>query len=79
MSKKTREERKFNQELTLHHRRPISIGGSRNDQRNHSWVPRNKHQAWHTCFGTNEAPIICSMINLHYLDSQYEFICVKRK
>lgn len=78
MSKKTSLERRACQKLTLHHRKPVEIGGARHEQRNHSLVPLNKHQAWHLLFGICEAPYICQIINEQYLDSDYEFICIKK-
>ena len=79
MSKKGSLERRECQKLTLHHRKPIEIGGARHHQRNHSWVPLNKHQAWHMLFGITEGPEICKLINDYYLDPDYEFVCVRKK
>ena len=78
MSKKTREERKASRVKTLHHRKPISIGGSRHNAYNHSWIPENKHRAWHLLFGVLQPQIIAEVINQTYLDTDYEFICVRR-
>jgi len=78
MSKKSPERRRYDQELTLHHRKPRNCGG-KNDKRNLSWIPRQAHQSWHNCFGTHSAQTICFMINQKYLDPDYEFICVKKE
>ena len=81
--KKTKEEklemRRHNHEKTLHHRKPTSIGGRRHDPKNHSWLHRNKHQAWHTLFENYGAQAICGLINRDYLDTDYVFICVRKE
>jgi hypothetical protein len=79
MSKKTREERKAGQELTLHHRKPTSIGGSKRDKRNHSYVQHIKHCAWHTLFSNHSAQTIAYIINEKFLDPDYEFICQRKE
>lgn len=79
MSKKTREERKLGQQLTLHHRKPTSIGGSKNDKRNHSYIQHIKHNAWHILFSNHSAQTIAFMINEKYIDPDYEFICVRKE
>jgi hypothetical protein len=63
--------------LTLHHRKPTSIGGSIYGKRNHSFLPIAQHEAWHTIFSNLEAHTICALINEKYLDPDYKFICVK--
>ena len=78
MSSKTREERKRSHELTLHHRKPTSIGGSKRDRRNHSYIQHIKHCAWHTLFSNHTAETIIRMINEKYIDPDYEIICKKR-
>lgn len=79
MSRKGSEERRECQKPTLHHRKPVEIGGARHHQRNHSRVPLNKHQAWHTLFGIKEASDICKLINESYLDPDYEFVCMRKE
>jgi len=79
MSNKTREERKRGQELTLHHRKPTSIGGSKRDRRNHSYVQHIKHCAWHTLFSNHTAETIIRIINEKYIDPDYEVVCRKRE
>lgn len=79
MSRRGSFERREAQKPTLHHRKPVEIGGARHHQRNHSFIPLNKHQAWHMLFGIIEAPEICCLINEAYLDPDYEFICVRKE
>lgn len=79
MSKKSREERKANQQLTKHHRKPTSIGGAKYDRRNHSYVPHIQHCAWHTLFSNHSAHTIAHIINEKYLDPDYEFVCQRRE
>jgi hypothetical protein len=78
MARKTAEARKRDQELTLHHRKPTSIGGSAKDKRNHSYIQHIKHNAWHTLFSNHSAQTIAYMINEKYLDPDYEFILKKK-
>jgi hypothetical protein len=47
-----------------HHRRPKSIGGSSN-QANISYVPREKHRAWHVLYGNMNAYQITKSLNNH--------------
>lgn len=63
--------------LTLHHRKPTSIGGSRHNKRNHSMLPSKQHQAWHTLFSNLSAETICALINEKYLDPDFKFVCTK--
>jgi hypothetical protein len=76
MGKKTREKRKYDHQLTVHHRKPTSIGGERQANRNKSDVPRIQHQSWHNLFSNHSAPTICAIINEKWLDPDYKFICV---
>jgi hypothetical protein len=76
--KKTPEQRRFDHELTLHHRKPTSIGGARHNKANHSWLPRIQHQAWHILFSNHSAQTICYIINEKYIDPEYEFRLVKK-
>ena len=75
MKKKNRD---YNHQLTLHNRKPTSIGGSRHGKRNHSRVTRIQHQAWHTLFSNHTAQTIVSIINEKWIDPDYEIICVKK-
>jgi hypothetical protein len=77
--KKTPERRNYDHELTLHHKKPRSIGGSRHETRNHSWVPRIQHNAWHTIFQNETAQEICHKINKMFLDPDYRFVCIKKQ
>jgi len=63
--------------LTKHHRKCKSNGGS-NDDSNISYIPRNKHQAFHTLFQNKEAYEIADILNKEYLDPDYYFIVKKR-
>jgi hypothetical protein len=76
---KPREERRADHKLTLHHRKPTSIGGSRRDKRNLSWIIRIQHRAWHILFSNHTAETICAIINEKFLDPDYEFVCQRRK
>jgi len=71
--------RKQNKMPSLHHRKPKSIGGARHDPANQSWLPENKHRAWHTLFSNHSAQSIAYMINDKYLDPEYVFICVRKE
>lgn len=73
MKKKIRSEVK----LSLHHRKPTSIGGSRHNKRNHSMLPIKQHEAWHTLFSNLKAETICALMNEKYLDPDYKFVCNK--
>lgn len=53
----------MDQKLTVHHRRPRSIGGLPNARSNRSYVREGEHQAWHTMFGNMNAYQICNLIN----------------
>jgi hypothetical protein len=63
--------------LTLHHRKPISIGGARHSKRNQSKITQNKHRAWHTLFHNLTAQEICEEMNKFYLDPDYKMVCVE--
>jgi len=64
-------------EVTHHHRRPRSRGGS-NDQRNVSLVTDTQHRAWHTLFGNLEPEQIADRINNIWLDPDYRLSVEKR-
>ena len=63
--------------MTVHHRKPRSIGGS-NYPRNKSMLPLKLHRAWHDLFKNMRPEEIAALINLRYLDPDYEFV-VKMK
>ena len=69
--------RRKNVELSIHHRKPTSIGGG-NDERNLSEIPRRKHEAWHILFFNASPELIAWIINKHYLDPDYEMVVRKR-
>ncbi len=64
-------------EVTEHHRRPRSRGGS-NDQRNISIVTAVQHRAWHALFGNLEPEQIADRINNIWLDPDYRISVEKR-
>lgn len=74
--KKTREQREYDHKLTLHHRKPTSIGGARHNVDNHSYVPRIQHISWHNLFSNHTAETICAIVNEKFLDNDYKLICV---
>lgn len=74
--KKTQEKKDYDHTLTLHHRKPTSIGGARHCKKNQSNVPRIQHQSWHTLFSNHTAPTICAIINEKWIDPDYRFICI---
>jgi hypothetical protein len=65
-------------DLTRHHRRPRSIGGT-NTPSNISMVPRHQHEAWHELFQNWDVHRIAKFINDRYLDSEYELVPVVRR
>ena len=79
MSNKGKAHRLQNQRLTIHHRKPTSIGGRKRDEKNLSYVPQLQHRSWHNLFSNHTAPTICAIINEKWLDPEYEFICRKRQ
>jgi hypothetical protein len=62
---------------TKHHRKPRSLGGQTTD-RNISMLEQKKHEAWHTLFQNYQPHEIAYLINLHYLDPDFYFICVEK-
>lgn len=78
MGRKSPERRRADHQLTLHHRKPTSIGGSKRDKRNHSYIIDIKHCAWHTLFSNYSAETIARIINEKFIDPDYKFVCVKR-
>jgi hypothetical protein len=63
--------------MTVHHRKPSSIGGS-DHPRNLSRLLLKFHRAWHILFKNFRPEEIARLINLYYLDPDYEFV-VRRK
>lgn len=61
-----------------HHRLPQSRGGKNND-RNISIVPVEKHRAWHRLFANGTAKEVASIINDCWIDPDYYFVAVPRK
>jgi hypothetical protein len=65
-------------QLTRHHRKPRSIGGT-GESRNVVRIPGNRHSAWHLLFQNWTAEQIAETINATYLDPDYEFIAVRKE
>jgi hypothetical protein len=63
--------------LTIHHRKPTSIGG-KTEPRNVVLVPRKKHVAWHVLFSNFTPEKIAEEINRLYLDPEYKIVALKR-
>ena len=55
------------EDVSIHHRRPRSRGGSGNSS-NLSKATRVQHQAWHTLFQDFDPETIATIINLVWLD-----------
>jgi hypothetical protein len=64
-------------EVTEHHRRPRSRGGT-NDQSNISLVTDTQHRAWHTLFGNLEPEQVVERINNIWLDPSYRISLTKQ-
>lgn len=65
------------QQLTVHHRKPRSRGGS-NEPSNISHVKHNLHMHWHGLFDNHSPEEICEIINLVWIDPDYKFVCIKK-
>lgn len=64
-------------EVSIHHRKPVSLGGT-NIWNNLSRVTPVRHKAWHTLFSNNDVHRIAEIINESWLDSDYKFVVVKK-
>ncbi|HKF48332.1 MAG TPA: hypothetical protein VKB38_13300 [Terracidiphilus sp.] len=67
------EEQLFNR----HHRKPKSLGGTKH-HKNISWLPIEKHRAWHFLFQNWPPERIAEEINRVYLDPSYRFVLRRR-
>lgn len=76
MAKRRHGKRKVSKRLTHHHRLPSSKGG-RSTEDNISMVPDNAHRAWHGFALNYDALNIAKIINNHFIDPAYRFVCVK--
>ena len=65
------------QKYTKHHRKCTSNGG-KNELQNISYVPENKHRAWHVLTNNMHPMDIAVMLNESYLDPDYEFVCRRK-
>jgi len=64
--------------MSRHHRKPKSICTTgKNDKKNISIVPQDKHRLWHRFASNHEASVVCSTINAEYLDPAHKYICVR--
>ena len=61
-------------EITDHHRRPRSIGGSK-DPANISKISIRIHKAWHIIFGNMSAEQICNYINENFKPKGLTLVC----
>ena len=64
--------------LTIHHRKPRSIGG-KSEPRNIIRIPGNKHAAWHLLFSNFQAEEIARLISETYLDPDYTIIAIRKE
>jgi len=77
--KKVEEHKKKSEDLhapSRHHRHPKCLGGG--EGANISIIPTSHHRAWHTLFQAMTPDRIADEINDKYLDTEYEFVCIKR-
>lgn len=70
--------RRLQAEESKHHRCPKSLRG-RNEERNISIVPNNKHQAWHLLFANKTPREIVGVINETWGDPNWKFVAVRRE
>jgi hypothetical protein len=64
--------------MTLHHRKPKSLGGTR-ERRNIALVPEHKHKAFNLLFTGNPTPWkIATVINETWIDPDYEVVVQRR-
>ena len=63
---------------SLHHRKPVSLGGT-NDERNLSELSTSRHRAWHTCFQNWTPERIAQEISRRYIDPDYKMVAVKKE
>lgn len=69
--------KKVKEGLTKHHRKCKKNGG-KDEPRNISILSRVSHEAWHTLTGHMHPNDIAILFNTHYLDPDYQFICIKK-
>ncbi len=60
--------------LTVHHRRPIPLDGSRQSW-NLSYIPEDIHKAWTIIMGNMNAEQICNHINIYFKPKKVTVIC----
>ena len=64
-------------EMTHHHRKCRCVGGS-NAPQNISMVPKKKHEAWHTLFGSLSPYQVAKIISETWVDPSFIMVAVKR-
>jgi len=62
----------------IHHRKPRSLHG-RTNKRNCVKVPKTQHEYWHFLFRNYTPEIIAEIINLNWIDPDYELIAIKKQ
>jgi hypothetical protein len=71
--------RASNREKTIHHRLPISRGGSDTFPRGNTIeVCRSKHQAWHTLFDSWPLERVVVELNNVYIDPRFRLVIQRR-
>jgi hypothetical protein len=71
------EENESLQEMTKHHRKPKSKGGS-DAPENISIVPKKKHAYFHALFGTKSPQQIADYLTNVWIDSSFKIIAIKK-
>lgn len=66
------------QDITKHHRKMRCHGGG-NEEANISYVPRKKHQAFHTVFGNMTTPQMVKVLNEVWLDPAWQITATKKQ
>jgi len=66
-----------NKHLTKHHRVPRSKGGD-NSERNLSFVPCNKHEAYHMLFANLPPEEVARILTQTWIDPDYKLIAVQK-
>lgn len=69
--------KKAKNRLSWHHRRCRSNGGASTPE-NLSRVPALQHEMWHALFSNECAERIAEIINLVWLDPEWELVAIKK-
>ena len=70
--------RNYPKQLTLHHRKPVSVGGS-NVAQNISYVTRERHEMYHTLFGSGTVQEVLHELNTTWLDQEVIVVALSRR